>query len=66
VHYSHADVEVTEGTLSLNKPKNARAKELARKFISCNPFFTVVIKSYNLTTHGPVRLKVNLIVLIKL
>ncbi|KAK7357872.1 hypothetical protein VNO80_17169 [Phaseolus coccineus] len=45
------DDEVTVGNLSLNWPRVARAKLLARKFISCNPFFTVVIRSYNLTTN---------------
>ncbi|QCE08698.1 hypothetical protein DEO72_LG9g3727 [Vigna unguiculata] len=37
--------------LSLNWPRNARARELAKKFISCNPFFTVLIRHYNLTEH---------------
>ncbi|XP_022641505.1 B3 domain-containing protein Os03g0212300-like isoform X2 [Vigna radiata var. radiata] len=34
-------------TSSLNQPKQTRARKIACNFISCNPFFTVVIKACN-------------------
>ncbi|TKY50756.1 B3 domain-containing transcription factor VRN1 [Spatholobus suberectus] len=42
--------EATQGTLSLplNWPREARARVLARRFISCNPFFTISIKPFHL------------------
>jgi len=36
--------EPIERTSSLNMPTQSRAKEVARNFISYNPFFTVFIK----------------------
>ncbi|MED6198367.1 hypothetical protein PIB30_065709 [Stylosanthes scabra] len=38
-------------SLSLNWPKEPRAQEVAKKFVSHNPFFTVLIKPYHLTHH---------------
>lgn len=35
----------TQRTSSLNWPKKTRAQEVARNFISCNPFFTVFIRA---------------------
>jgi len=32
----------------MNWPKDARAQEVAQSFISCNPFFTILINPNNL------------------
>ncbi|XP_004500187.2 B3 domain-containing transcription factor VRN1-like [Cicer arietinum] len=38
-------------TSSLNWPKGARAQEISKKFISCNPFFTRLIKTINMVEN---------------
>jgi hypothetical protein len=44
-HIYAGDHEKTaERTASLNWPMRARAREVAAKFISSNPFFTILIK----------------------
>ncbi|GAU13472.1 hypothetical protein TSUD_127690 [Trifolium subterraneum] len=40
--------KTTKRTLSLNWPKGAKARKVTAKFISCNPFFTILIKPYHL------------------
>ncbi|MED6107559.1 hypothetical protein PIB30_015090 [Stylosanthes scabra] len=42
---------VCASSLSLNWPKQARAREVAKKFVSHNPFFTVLIKPSHLTEY---------------
>lgn len=46
------EVKATQKFL-LNRPRNARAQELATKFMSCNPlcnpFFTIFMKPYNVS-----------------
>jgi len=48
-HIYAGDHEKTaKRTSSINWPKDARAQEVAQNFISCNPFFTILITSLNL------------------
>ncbi|GAU13474.1 hypothetical protein TSUD_127710 [Trifolium subterraneum] len=41
----------TKRTSSLNWPKEARAQEIAKNFISSNPFFTILINPYHVVEH---------------
>ncbi|AES70704.1 B3 domain-containing transcription factor VRN1 [Medicago truncatula] len=43
--------KTTKRTSSINWPKNARAQEVAQNFISCNPFFTVLINPNDLEAN---------------
>ncbi|RHN67483.1 putative transcription factor B3-Domain family [Medicago truncatula] len=45
------DEKTTKRTSSMNWPKDVRAQEVAQNFISCNPFFTILIKPINLVEH---------------
>ncbi|RDX82046.1 putative B3 domain-containing protein, partial [Mucuna pruriens] len=47
-HLHPIDKKCTERTRSLNQPKQSSAQEVARNFISYNPFFTVIIRSSSL------------------
>ncbi|XP_058782169.1 B3 domain-containing transcription factor VRN1-like [Vicia villosa] len=42
----------SQRTTSLNIPKETSAREVAEEFISTNPFFTILIKPYNLVASG--------------
>ncbi|XP_061364740.1 B3 domain-containing transcription factor VRN1-like [Gastrolobium bilobum] len=40
--------KATQRTSSLNRPREVKAREVAKNFISCNPFFTVFLKPVHL------------------
>ncbi|XP_061364739.1 B3 domain-containing transcription factor VRN1-like [Gastrolobium bilobum] len=44
--------KTTQRTSSLNWPKHVRAQEVAKKFVSYNPFFTVFIKPVHLSERA--------------
>jgi len=49
-------MKTSERTTSWNWPKGARAQEIALKFISSNPFFTILINPTHLVENRVVRL----------
>jgi len=49
-------MKTSQRTTSWNWPKGARAQEVALKFISSNPFFTILIHPTHLVENRVVRL----------
>jgi len=45
--YAGDHEKTTKRTSSINWPKDVRAQQVAQNFISCNPFFTTLIKPHH-------------------
>jgi hypothetical protein len=53
--YAGENKKSTKRTSSINWPRDARAQEVAQNFMSCNPFFTILIKPNHLVANRQVR-----------